>query len=65
MTEQFSNAWTAEIERLKAENKRLREALQTLTYSPFYRVANIAQEALTERPSPGVPQTDGTIQPQT
>ena len=33
MTDQLNNGWTAEIERLRAENARLREALR-----PFSRL---------------------------
>lgn len=49
----------AEIDRLAAENKRMRVALLTISEGYIFDAKGIALDALTELPSPEVQQTEG------
>jgi capsule polysaccharide export protein KpsE/RkpR len=58
----------AEIDRLKEENQRYREALEKVekdTRVGQYTLHTIVKEALTEPPSPEVPQKASSIPPRT
>ncbi len=49
----------AELDRLAAENKRMRVALLTISEGYIFDAKGIALDALTELPSPEVQQTEG------